>query len=87
MNKAVIFDMDGVIFDSEAMMLACRKMGLNPAETYAIEDSFHGVRSASAAGMKVIMVPDMIAPDKEMEALAWQIYPSLMGVLGLFQSF
>lgn len=37
--------------------------------------------------MRVIMVPDLIAPDKEIEALAWQIYPSLMGVLGLFQSF
>lgn len=71
----------------EIYELACREMGLDPSLTYAIEDSFHGVRSAAAAGMKVIMVPDMIAPDQEMEALAWQIYPSLMGVLGLFQSF
>ena len=71
----------------EIYELACSKMGLDPAGTYAIEDSFHGVRAASAAGMRVIMVPDLIAPDKEIEALAWQIYPSLMGVLGLFQSF
>lgn len=71
----------------EIYELACREMGLAPAAVYAIEDSFHGVRSASAAGMKVIMVPDMIAPDEEMKGLAWQIYPSLMGVLGLFQSF
>ncbi len=33
MNKAVIFDMDGVIFDSEAMVLACWKI---IAETYGI---------------------------------------------------
>lgn len=71
----------------EIYELACSGMGLDPASVYAIEDSFHGVRSASAAGMKVIMVPDMIAPDEEMKELAWQIYPSLMGVLGLFQSF
>ncbi len=71
----------------EIYELVCSKMGLDPSRTYAIEDSFHGVRAASAAGMKVIMVPDLIAPDKEIEALVWQIYPSLMGVLGLFQSF
>lgn len=71
----------------EIYELACSKMGLDSSRTYAIEDSFHGVLAASAAGMKVIMVPDLIAPDKEIEALVWQIYPSLMGVLGLFQSF
>ena len=32
------------------------------------------------------MVPDLIEPDEEMAELAYQIVPSLMGVLGYFQN-
>lgn len=69
----------------EIYQCVCDKLGLDPAQTYAIEDSFHGVRSAHAAGMKVIMVPDLLIPDEEMKKLTWKILPSLMGVLGMFQ--
>lgn len=72
--------------DPEIYLLACQEMGVNPAETFAIEDSFNGVRAASRAGMKVFMVPDLLEPDDEMRELASEIYPSLMGVLGFFQS-
>ncbi|WP_270049147.1 hypothetical protein [Cellulosilyticum lentocellum] len=30
-----------------------------------IEDSLNGIRSASSAGLNVIMVPDLIEPTKE----------------------
>lgn len=48
-------------------LLACEKLGVNPTETYAIEDSTNGIRSANAAGMKTIIVPDLIVPDMEIE--------------------
>lgn len=48
-------------------LLACRKLMVDPAETYAIEDSPNGIRSAYRAGMKPIMVPDLLSPDGEME--------------------
>lgn len=65
---------------------ACEELDVDPAETFAIEDSFNGVRSAHGAGLKVIMVPDILQPDEEMENLALEIFPSLMGVLGYFQN-
>ena len=46
--------------DPEIYQLACRALGTDPAQTIAVEDSRNGILSASQAGMKVIMVPDMI---------------------------
>ncbi len=69
----------------EIYQKACEALGVDPQDTYAIEDSYHGVRSAHAAGMNVIMVPDLLEPDDEMRGLA-SVYPSLMAVLGYFQN-
>lgn len=56
-----------------------------PAEVFAIEDSFNGVRAAHAAGMKVIMVPDIVKPDDEMREKTAQILPSLWEVKDFLQ--
>ncbi len=69
----------------EIYVRACEALGVQPQDAYAIEDSYHGVRSAHAAGMDVIMVPDLLEPDDEMREIA-VIYPSLMAVLGYFQN-
>jgi len=50
-------------------------------EVYVIEDSFNGVRAAHAAGMKVIMVPDIVKADDEMKRLATHICADLHIVL------
>ena len=63
--------------DPEIYLMACRSIGLDPKECAAVEDSPNGIRSAAAAGLKVIMVPDKIAPTPELEALCWKIYPTL----------
>ncbi len=62
-------------------LLACKKLNVEPEEAYAIEDSPNGIRSASAAGMKPIMVPDMIAPDEEMRELSFLICEDLIEVM------
>jgi HAD superfamily hydrolase (TIGR01509 family) len=36
---------------------ACRRLGVDPADALAIEDSGSGIRSALAAGMRVVAVP------------------------------
>jgi len=61
-------------------LLACEKLGVKPENTIAIEDSPNGIRSAHAAGLKAVMVPDMIAPTPEIEALLYKKFDSLLGV-------
>lgn len=45
----------------EPYLLAAQALGVKPADCIAIEDSPSGVRSASAAGMKVVVVPGQAA--------------------------
>ena len=61
-------------------LLACEKLGVEPGQAYALEDSPNGIRAAHSAGMKPIMVPDMIAPDEEMERLSFLICKDLLQV-------
>ena len=42
---------------------------MEPANCLALEDSFNGVRAAAAAGMRTVMVPDLLAPTDEIRAL------------------
>ena len=65
-------------------ILACNKLGVDPKDTYAIEDSPNGIRSAHAAGMRPIMVPDLVKPDAEMEELSYLICKDLMEVMQFF---
>jgi len=48
---------------------AARRLGANPARCAAVEDSENGIRSAKAAGMRVIAVPNPRYPPAE-DALA-----------------
>ncbi|WP_041695451.1 HAD family hydrolase [Alicyclobacillus acidocaldarius] len=44
----------------ELYQLACRRLGVAPAEALAIEDSPNGARAAIAAGLQVLCVPNAI---------------------------
>ena len=63
--------------DPEIYLMACRSLGVEPEECAAVEDSPNGIKSAAAAGLKVIMVPDKIAPTPELEAKCWKICTTL----------
>jgi HAD superfamily hydrolase (TIGR01509 family) len=41
-------------------LLAADRLGIPPRECVALEDSEYGVRAASAAGLRVIQVPDLV---------------------------
>jgi HAD superfamily hydrolase (TIGR01509 family) len=41
---------------------AARRLGVNPAGCVALEDSEAGVRAAAAAGMRVLLIPDLKPP-------------------------
>ena len=69
--------------DPEIYLMECKSLALKPKECVAIEDSPNGVRSAFAAGMKVIMVPDKIQPDEEMKNKTWKIVDSLKALYNI----
>lgn len=50
-------------------LIACKQLSVAPTNAIAIEDSPNGLKSAYAAGMHPVMVPDMIEPTPEVEAL------------------
>ena len=66
--------------DPEIYLKACEKLGIDPKEAYAVEDSYNGIRSAFSAGMKPLMVPDLLPPTGEMEEKAHRIFDDLLEV-------
>ncbi len=50
-------------------LLAAERLGVEPRLCLALEDSHNGVRSASAAGMITVMVPDLLPPTDEIGGL------------------
>jgi len=63
--------------DPEIYLLACRRAGFEPGTVWAVEDSPNGIRSAYAAGLRVVMIPDLIPPTPELDALLFQRFVSL----------
>ena len=73
--------------EPDIYLLACKNLGVAPSRAIAIEDSFNGIRSAFRAGMKPVMVPDMIPADDEMKELSYKIFDNLNVALDYFKSF
>jgi HAD superfamily hydrolase (TIGR01509 family) len=53
----------------DVYLTACRLLGVTPARAAAVEDSHAGIRSAKAAGMRVVAIPNASFPPDD-EALA-----------------
>lgn len=64
--------------DPEIYRLACRELGSLPENCIAVEDSPNGIRSAHGAGLKVVMIPDLIEPTEELEKLIYRKFASLL---------
>ena len=69
--------------DPEIFLMSCERLNGIPSQSIVIEDSYNGIRAAYAAGMKAVMVPDIIGPDDEMKEKAWKILSSLKEVTDL----
>ena len=63
--------------DPEIFLRAAERLGAEPEACFVVEDSFNGIRAALAAGMRPLMVPDLLPPDGEMARLAEAILPDL----------
>jgi HAD superfamily hydrolase (TIGR01509 family) len=70
----------------EPFLKAAERLGVAPAHCLALEDSWHGVRAASSAGMMTVMVPDLMRATPEMEELCTHIAADLHEVCGLMKA-
>lgn len=71
--------------DPEIYRTACEVIQVVPEETVALEDAPAGVKSASGAGLRAIMIPDLVQPDEETMKDVWKKYNTLLDVLELLK--
>ena len=65
--------------------LASERLGVHPGRCLALEDSNNGIRSAHAAGLLPVMVPDLIQPEDTVRPLLFAELPDLFAVIELLE--
>ena len=70
----------------DPFLTAAGRLGIDPVDCLALEDSHNGVRAAHAAGMMTIMVPDLLDATEEMRGLCVRIARDLHEVRGLMKA-
>jgi len=61
----------------DLFFLAAQRLGIEAVDCLVLEDSEAGVRAARAAGMDVIMVPDLVPPSTEIASMATRVCKTL----------
>lgn len=67
--------------EPDIYLYAAEKLGLRPQECIALEDSQNGIKSASSAGCKTVMVPDLDEPADEIKPLLYDVADGLESVI------
>lgn len=67
-------------------LTAAERLGIDPRDCVALEDSYHGVQSAWSAGTQTIMVPDVAPATEAMREKCVAICDSLFDVATLLKS-
>lgn len=65
----------------DIFLKACQELGVSPENTYAIEDSYNGIRAAHAGQLRPIMVPDLLEANDEMRGMAEYVCDNLNEVI------
>lgn len=73
--------------DPEIYLSACMAIGADAGRCMALEDSPNGIRSAHAAGMVPVMVPDLVRPDEALTRLTYKVVETLHEVPALLEAF
>lgn len=63
--------------EPEIYLKACEGLGVLPERAFAIEDSNNGIISAYRAGMRPLLVPDIVENTDEVKAMAERIFTDL----------
>ena len=61
----------------DIFLLAAKRLGVVPQGCYVFEDSPNGIRAAYAAGMKPILVPDLMPVTEEICGMCYRIFSTL----------
>lgn len=61
--------------------LAAARLGVEPRDCIALEDSNAGIRAAVSANMRAVMVPDLLRPDADIRRYGVAVVGSLKDVL------
>ena len=69
----------------DIFLLAAKRLGVNPKDCYVFEDSPNGIRAAYAAGMKPILVPDLMPVTDEMRKICDHIFQTLDEAVGVLE--
>lgn len=64
----------------DLFLKAAAKLALPKDQLVILEDSLNGFKAAENAGIRCIIVPDLVAPTAEVKANAWQVLPDLFAV-------
>lgn len=70
----------------DIFLKACEELGVAPQESFAIEDSYNGIRAAAAGHLRPLMVPDLMPPTDEMRDLSEAIFDTLLDVKGYLRN-
>jgi HAD superfamily hydrolase (TIGR01509 family) len=70
----------------DIFLKACEELGVAPGESFAIEDSYNGIRAAAAGRLRPLMVPDLMPPTSEMQELSEAILDTLLDVKGYLKT-
>lgn len=67
-------------------LCAAERLGLLPEECIALEDSQNGIKSASSAGCKTVMVPDLDVPSEDIIPLLYDVADGLTDVIRILEN-
>ena len=71
--------------DPEIYFENCKKLGVNPKNALALEDSNYGALAAINAGIRTVCVPDLTTPTQEIKERAFAIKHDLLEVIDLIK--
>lgn len=69
----------------DIFLRAADELGTPPCDCLVLEDSANGIRAAHAAGIRSVMIPDLIEPTAELRSLASSVCESLHDIIPLLR--
>lgn len=69
----------------DIFLLAAKKLSVEPKDCYVFEDSPNGIKASHAAGMKPILVPDLMPVTGDLKEISFLIKDSLEEVIPYFK--